>query len=120
MSSTTPSVPSRFPTVHIGFTGTWEPRVLKTLREDIELGGGDFRRIIEGLDPCLRLETEGSLKNVPKGFPADSPDAGFLKLKNFCLVGSPDESSCSTLTSPGGWLPYSRQGSLSWTMSTGR
>ena len=56
-----------------------EPRVLKTLREDIELGGGDFRRIIEGLDPCLELETEGSLKNVPKGFPADSPGraAGF-------------------------------------------
>ena len=68
-----------------------EPRVLKTLREDIELGGGDFRRIIEGLDPCLELETEGSLKNVPKGFPADSPDAGFLKLKSFCLVGYPDD-----------------------------
>lgn len=68
-----------------------EPRVLKTLREDIELGGGDFRRIIEGVDTCLSLETEGALKNVPKGFPADSPDAGFFKLRNFCLVGYPDD-----------------------------
>ena len=68
-----------------------EPRVLKTLREDIELGGGDFRRIIEGVSPELRLETEGALKKVPKGFPAESPDAEFLKLRNFCLVGNVDE-----------------------------
>lgn len=68
-----------------------EPQVLKTLREDIELGGGDFRRILSGLAPGLELDMDGALKKVPKGFPADSPDAGFLKLKNFCLVGSPDE-----------------------------
>ena len=40
-----------------------EPRVLKTLREDIELGGGDFRRIIERLDPCLEL-----LQGLDDGF----------------------------------------------------
>jgi uncharacterized protein (TIGR02453 family) len=32
-----------------------EPKVLKILREDIELGGGDFDRIIKGLDPSLSL-----------------------------------------------------------------
>lgn len=64
-----------------------EPKVLRTLREDIELGGGDFRRIIEGVSPILRLDTEGALKKVPKGFPADSPDAEYFKLRNFCLVG---------------------------------
>lgn len=68
-----------------------EARVLKTLREDIELGGGDFRRIIEGLSPVLRIDTESALKKVPKGFPADSPDAEFFKLRNFCLVGDISE-----------------------------
>lgn len=63
-----------------------EPRVLKTLREDIEMGGGDFRRILDSLAPGLYLDTENALKKVPKGFPADSPDAEFLKLRNFCLL----------------------------------
>ena len=69
-----------------------EPRVLKVLREDIELGGGDFRRILEGLAPGLTLETESALKKVPRGFPADSPDADFFKLRNFCLVENLDDS----------------------------
>ena len=68
-----------------------EPRVLKTLREDIEMGGGDFRQIRAGLAPGLVLDTEGALKKVPKGFPADSPDAEFFKLKNFCLLKSLDQ-----------------------------
>ena len=68
-----------------------EPRVLKTLREDIELGSGDFRRILEGASPGLVLDTEGSLKKVPKGFPADSPDAEYFKLKNFCLLKTMDD-----------------------------
>lgn len=68
-----------------------EPRALKTLREDIEMGGGDFRRILAGLAPGLVLDTEGALKKVPKGFPADSPDAEFFKLKNFCLLKNLDK-----------------------------
>ena len=63
-----------------------EPRVLKILREDIEMGGGDFRQILAGLAPGLELDMEDALKKVPKGFPADSPDAEFFKLKNFCLL----------------------------------
>ena len=68
-----------------------EPRVLKTLREDIELGGGDFRRIVDAAAPGLVLDTADSLKKVPKGFPADSPDAKFFKLKNFSLVMNLDD-----------------------------
>ena len=68
-----------------------EPRVLKTLREDIEMGGGDFRQILAAVDPRLHLDREGALKRVPNGFPADSPDAEYLKLKSFCLFFEPDE-----------------------------
>ena len=68
-----------------------EPKVLKVLREDIQLGGGDFRRILDGLSPGLVLDSTESLKKVPKGFPAEGPDAEFFKLKNFCLVESLDD-----------------------------
>ena len=69
-----------------------EPKVLKVLREDIQLGGGDFRRILDGAAPGLVLDTSESLKKVPKGFPADGPDADFFKLKNFCLIKYVDDS----------------------------
>ena len=69
-----------------------EPKVLKTLREDIELGGGDFRAILAQTAPGLVLDTSESLKKVPKGFPADSPDAEFYKLKNFCLLKGLDDA----------------------------
>ena len=79
---------------HIVAAGDYmtDPKVLKIIREDIELGGGDFRRICNSADSRFAIDTESSLKKVPKGFPADSPDAEFLKLKNFCLVYHPDES----------------------------
>ena len=69
-----------------------EPRVLKVLREDILLGGGDFRQIIDGAVPGLVLDTSESLKKVPKGFPAEGPDAEFFKLKNFCLLEDLDDA----------------------------
>lgn len=68
-----------------------EPAVLKILREDISMGGGDFRKILGGVDPALHLDLSSALKRVPAGFPADSPDADFLKLKVFCLVGDIDD-----------------------------
>ena len=68
-----------------------EPRVLKVLREDILLGGGDFRSILDNTAPGLVLDMTESLKKVPKGFPVDSPDTEFFKLKNFCLVQSLDD-----------------------------
>lgn len=69
-----------------------EPRVLKVLREDILLGGGDFRQILDGVAPGFVLDTSESLKKVPKGFPAESPDAEFFKLKNFSLVMDVDDA----------------------------
>ena len=39
-----------------------EPRVLKVLREDIQLGGGDFRKILDGTAPGLVLDTSESLE----------------------------------------------------------
>lgn len=68
-----------------------EPKVLKILREDISMGGGDFRKILSGAAPGLELERESALKKVPAGFPADSPDAEYLKLRNFCLVKMLDD-----------------------------
>lgn len=69
-----------------------EPRVLKILREDIELGGGDFRDALSQADPKFTLDFSGALKKVPNGFPKDTPDSDFYRLKNFCLVHAPSDS----------------------------
>lgn len=50
-----------------------EPRVLRILREDIELGDGDFDRIIKGLHPALSLDQDQKLKRAPLGFDAEGP-----------------------------------------------
>ena len=68
-----------------------EPKVLKVLREDIQFGGGDFRNILAQAAPGLEIDRSESLKKVPPGFPADSPDAEFFKLKNFCLLQELDD-----------------------------
>ena len=70
-----------------------EPKVLKILREDIELGGGDFDRIIKGLHPSLSLDQDQKLKRAPLGFDAGGPYIEYIKLKNFCLSGSYDDSN---------------------------
>lgn len=68
-----------------------DPQVRRTLREDIELGQGDFRRILAAVAPELKLDMSDALKKVPKGFPADTPDSEFFKLKTFCLYGDMDD-----------------------------
>lgn len=70
-----------------------EPKVLKIVREDIELGRGDFDRIIKGLHPCLSLDQDQKLKRAPLGFNADGPYIEYIKLKNFCLSGSFDDKN---------------------------
>lgn len=67
------------------------PEVLKVLREDIMLGGGDFRKVLSEADPRLVLDMEGALKRVPAGFPADTPDSDFYRIKAFCLYYSPED-----------------------------
>ncbi len=69
-----------------------EPKVLKILREDIELGGGDFDRIIRNLHPSLSLDQDQKLKRAPLGFDAEGPYIEYIKLKNFCLSGVYDDS----------------------------
>ena len=78
---------------HVAAVGNYfmEPKVVRILREDILYGEGDFRNILSGVSPRLVLETDGSLKKVPKDFPADSPDAEFFKLKNFGMSFNPDD-----------------------------
>lgn len=70
-----------------------EPKVLKIVREDIELGDGDFDRIIKGLHPSLSLDQDKKLKRAPLGFNADGPYIEYVKLKNFCLSGLYDDTS---------------------------
>lgn len=70
-----------------------EPKVLKILREDIELGGGDFDRIIKKLHPSLSLDQDQKLKRMPLGFDPESPYIEYIRLKNFCLSGSFDDSN---------------------------
>lgn len=70
-----------------------ESKVLKILREDIEMGGGDFDRIIKGLHPSLSLDQDQKLKRAPLGFNPDGPYIDYIKLKNFCLSGTFDDSA---------------------------
>ena len=69
-----------------------EPKVLKIIREDIELGGGDFDRIIRSLHPSLSLDQDQKLRRAPIGFDAEGPYIEYIKLKNFCLSGVYDDS----------------------------
>lgn len=67
------------------------PEVLKVIREDIMMGGGDFRRILSAVDPRMVLDMDGALKRVPAGFPAGTPDSDYYRVKAFCLYYAPDE-----------------------------
>ena len=69
-----------------------EPKVLKIVREDIELGGGDFDRIIKALHSSLSLDLDQKLKRAPVGFNAGGPYIEYVKLKNFCLSGAYDDT----------------------------
>lgn len=69
----------------------YPPEVLKVIREDIQMGKGDFREILSEVDPRLEMGFRGALKRVPAGFPSDTPDSDYYKLKAFCLYFSPDD-----------------------------
>lgn len=68
-----------------------EPKVLKVLREDIAYGEGDFRQVLSQAAPEFVLDESNALKRVPAGFPADTPDSGFFRLKSFCLIHAPSD-----------------------------
>jgi len=68
-----------------------EPKALKIIREDIEMGESEFRNIVESADPRLYLDMSGALKRVPNGYDPLSPNADFLRLKTFCLQWEPEK-----------------------------
>ena len=45
-----------------------------------------------GLHPALSLDQDQRLKRMPLGFDPDTAYADYIKLKNFCLSGSFDDS----------------------------
>lgn len=79
---------------HVAAVGNYfmKPEVVRILREDILYGGGDFREILAGVDKHLILDSDNALKKVPRGFPADSPDSDFFRLRNFGLSFKPDDA----------------------------
>ncbi|MBO4570710.1 MAG: DUF2461 domain-containing protein [Bacteroidales bacterium] len=81
-----------YPDGHMVAAGNYfcEPKVVRILREDIDLGGDEFDRIVKSAHRRLYLDSSESLKKVPAGFKAGTPNDEYLKLKNFCLVGDID------------------------------
>lgn len=70
-----------------------EPKVLRTIREDIVNGDGDFDDIIRHqLAPGFHLSKEFQLKRVPQGFTPDSHWAEYLKYKVYCVDMSVDDN----------------------------
>lgn len=74
-----------------------DPKVLRILREDIELGGDEFDSIVKSAGRRWYLDKSQSLKRVPQGFTAGGPNDEYLKLRNFCLMTVLDREF---LTSP--------------------
>lgn len=68
---------------------------LRTLREDICNGDGDFERTLKQARPFY-LDNEDRLKRVPNGFPAHSPYADLLKYRHYCLCYSPGKAFMQT------------------------
>ena len=82
-----------YPAAHMLAAGDYmcDPKVLKTLREDICYGNGDFEEILKTkVAPEFWLDESSALKRVPAGFPADSPYAEYLKLRVYCVCYEPD------------------------------
>lgn len=67
-----------------------EPAILKSVREEICFNGDEF---LENAAKAtgFRLNTSNALKRIPLGFPADSPYAEYLKLKDIYLEKYVDE-----------------------------
>lgn len=92
-----------YPYAHMLAAGDYicEPKVLKTLREDICYGDGDFEDILKNkVSPLFLLDEENALKNVPKGFPTDSPYSRYLKLRVFGIGYEPDNSFMTSKDMP--------------------
>lgn len=75
------------------FGGVWcpEPKILKALRHAIDDNVEEFENIIQAPDFAKTYNLVGdTLKTMPKDFPRDSPNAKYIKMKEFLL-----EHKCS-------------------------
>lgn len=66
------------------------PEILRSVREEILDNGDGMLRAVRAATG-FRLYEENRLKRVPTGFPADSPHAELLKLKDFFIQKPIDE-----------------------------
>ncbi len=71
--------------------GCWMPEsdMLKSIRQEIDYTGSDFRDIVAA--PAFKKyfgepDQEYKLKTMPKGYSADHPDIEYLKLKSFTFT----------------------------------
>lgn len=64
-----------------------EPKVLHSVRDEIFANGDAIEKAMSSaVARGFGLDMSTSLKRLPKGFPADSPRAEWLKLKDFTLL----------------------------------
>ena len=72
-----------------------EPQALRTLREDICNGDGDFEQALRQA-PDFQLDNDNKLKRVPNGYPRDTAFSEYLKYRTYCLVCSPGKDFALT------------------------
>lgn len=67
--------------------GYWMPQAshLKSIREEIDYNASEFMEIIQekAFTEIFTLSEQDTLKKAPKGYEADHPQIGLLKLKSF-------------------------------------
>lgn len=68
-----------------------EPKVLKSVRDEIFANGNEMLKAVKECKG-FKLEMSNSLKKTPAGYPAESPFEEYLRLKDFYVTMSMDDS----------------------------
>ncbi len=63
-----------------------EPKVLKSIREEIMLNGSNFHKAVLSSGSDFVLDNSGKLKKVPLGFPTDYEYSDYFRYKNYFLT----------------------------------
>jgi len=68
-----------------------EPKVMRSIREEFMLNG---EALVQAMSKAkgFELEWDGALKNIPRGFPQDSPYADYFRLKKILITRYFDDS----------------------------
>jgi len=69
-----------------------DPKVVKSIREEIMLNGRKFNQAIEAAGDRFVLDSSNKLKKIPQGFPPDSEYAEFFKYKDYFLSQDVDDA----------------------------